>query len=146
VKLFLTYIFCVLLFALYTLLVTKSLPYSPTPLLPYFLPPLLLFLLLLFALLRHREKATKKKLDLIGKVVIVQTELSPEGAILADGELWLATAQEEKISVGTKVRIIKSNGLRLEVSSIDAQRKQSAVGSNQSAVKNNWQSAIGSRQ
>jgi hypothetical protein len=58
----------------------------------------------------------------------------------------LATAQEEKISVGTKVRIIKSNGLRLEVSSIDAQRKQSAVGSNQSAVKNNWQSAIGSRQ
>jgi membrane-bound ClpP family serine protease len=138
-KLFLTYIFCILLFTLYILLVTKSPPFSLSPLLPFsltFLLPFFLSPFLLFVLLRHRDKATKKRLDLIGKVVIVQTELSPEGAILADGELWLATTQEERILIGSKVKVIKPNGLRLEVSSIDAQRN-----SRQSAVR-----AIGSRQ
>lgn len=72
-----------------------------------------------FLYLRHREKAKKKKLDLIGKVAIVQTELSPRGAILANGELWLAETvnHNEKILVGSKVRIIKTNGHLLAVDS-----------------------------
>ena len=77
---------------------------------------LLTFALCLLAFFRHRAKAQKKELDLIGKTAIVQTELSPKGAIITNGELWLAQSCDEvKVKIGSKVKIVGVKGHLLEV-------------------------------
>jgi membrane-bound ClpP family serine protease len=77
------------------------------------------FVICLFTLFRHRAKAQKKELDLIGKTAIVQTELSPKGAIITNDELWLAqSCNEVKIPIGSKVKIVGVKGHLLEVAPI----------------------------
>lgn len=51
---------------------------------------------------------------LIGEVGVVQTRLCPEGKIFMHGEIWNAYA-EEVIEVGEKVRVIKTEGLKVKV-------------------------------
>lgn len=119
-QLLLLFLFCLSLFTFGIFAIT----FEISPLSPYF--PALFFvfsfsvlLLSLFFYLLHRAKATKKTLDLIGKVAIVQTELSPQGAILVNGDLWLAmTNENQSISVGSKVYIVKMEGHLLQVDSI----------------------------
>lgn len=54
---------------------------------------------------------------LVGEVGVVQTRLSPEGKIFVHGEIWNAYA-EEAIEVGEKVRVLKTEGLKVKVEKI----------------------------
>lgn len=51
---------------------------------------------------------------LVGEIGVVQTPLSPEGKVFVHGEIWNAYA-EEAIEVGEKVRVIKTEGLKVRV-------------------------------
>ncbi|MGB9699197.1 MAG: NfeD family protein [Thermodesulfobacteriota bacterium] len=54
---------------------------------------------------------------LVGEVGVVQTPLRPEGKVFVHGEIWNAYA-EETIEVGEKVRVIKTEGLKVKVEKI----------------------------
>ena len=54
---------------------------------------------------------------LIGKVGIVKQPIAPEGKVMVHGELWKATAKDP-IQADTKVRVVKIEGLVLEVEAL----------------------------
>ncbi len=54
---------------------------------------------------------------LVGEIGVVQTPLNPEGKVFVHGEIWNAYA-EETIGVGEKVRVIKTEGLKVKVEKI----------------------------
>jgi membrane-bound serine protease (ClpP class) len=56
---------------------------------------------------------------LIGAIGEVKTELTPEGKVFVEGELWNAVA-EEQIPVGCKVQVVQVHNLKLKVTKIDA--------------------------
>jgi membrane-bound ClpP family serine protease len=65
-------------------------------------------------------KAQRRKLaagteEMIGKEAVAQTALNPKGTVLAEGELWTATAKGNKIEPGEEVIITKVEGLKLWV-------------------------------
>ncbi len=63
----------------------------------------------------QRRKLATGKEDMIGKVAITQTALNPKGTVLAEGELWEATAKDSKITADEEVTITKVEGLKLWV-------------------------------
>jgi membrane-bound ClpP family serine protease len=119
-QLFLLFIFCLSLFAFCILSFTLGIsPLKPTSPVLLILCSASVLLIVLFFFQLHRAKATKITLDLIGKVAIVQTELNPQGAIIINGDLWLAmTNEDETISVGKKVKVVNLKGHMLQVDSI----------------------------
>ncbi len=54
---------------------------------------------------------------LVGEVGVAQTPLSPEGKVFVHGEIWNAYA-EETIEAGEKVRVLKTEGLKVKVEKI----------------------------
>jgi len=54
---------------------------------------------------------------LVGEIGVVQTPLRPEGKVFVHGEIWNAYA-EETIEVGEKVRVLKTEGLKVKVEKI----------------------------
>ncbi len=54
---------------------------------------------------------------LVGEIGVAQTPLSPEGKVFVHGEIWNAYA-EEKIEAGEKVRVLKTEGLKVKVEKI----------------------------
>lgn len=54
---------------------------------------------------------------LVGEIGVVQTPLRPEGKVFVHGEIWNAYA-EEAIEAGEKVRVIKTEGLKVKVEKI----------------------------
>jgi len=77
----------------------------------------LFFLLAVGAAIRtHRSKVTTGKEGLIGEVGIAKTNISKEGLVFAQGEMWKAMVEgEEEILEGEKVKIIGLEGLKLKV-------------------------------
>ena len=63
---------------------------------------------------QRRAKATGAE-GMIGKLAIAKTPLTPEGKVLAEGELWTAMAEGDRIARGEEVIISKVEGLRLWV-------------------------------
>jgi membrane protein implicated in regulation of membrane protease activity len=55
--------------------------------------------------------------DLVGRLAEVRRDLSPEGYVWVRGELWRAEAAvgEESIALGTRVRVVGTQGLTLIV-------------------------------
>jgi membrane-bound serine protease (ClpP class) len=76
---------------------------------------LTVFLMRLVLKSRKWKSATGRE-ELIGEEGIVTTALSPssEGMIRIHGELWRATATED-IPIGKKVRVLRMEGLKLQV-------------------------------
>jgi len=54
---------------------------------------------------------------LVGEIGVVQTPLRPEGKVFVHGEIWNAYA-DETIEVGEKVRVLKTEGLKVKVEKI----------------------------
>jgi membrane-bound serine protease (ClpP class) len=63
---------------------------------------------------QKRRKATGAE-GMIGKTAIAKTPLNPTGTVLAQGELWTAIAENDKIAPGEEVTITKVEELKLWV-------------------------------
>jgi Membrane-bound serine protease (ClpP class) len=63
---------------------------------------------------QRRRKATGAE-GMIGKIAIAKTSLDPTGTVLAQGELWTATTENDRITRGEEVIINKVEGLKLWV-------------------------------
>jgi len=63
---------------------------------------------------QRRHKATGAE-GMIGRIAIAKTPLAPTGTVLAEGELWTAIAEGDKISPGEEVIISKVEELKLWV-------------------------------
>ena len=63
---------------------------------------------------QKRELATGTE-EMVGKEAVAQTNLSPKGTVLAEGELWTAIAEGGKVEPGEEVVITRIEGLKLWV-------------------------------
>jgi len=63
---------------------------------------------------QRRRKATGAE-GMLGKLAIARTPLDPTGKVLAEGELWAATSESDKIAPGEEVMITKVEALKLWV-------------------------------
>jgi len=78
----------------------------------------------IFAIVRgQRRKISAGVEDMIGKEAVVKTALKPRGTVLAEGELWSATAEGSTIEAGEEVIITKIEGLRLMVRKQDERKE-----------------------
>ena len=64
----------------------------------------------------HKRSVSTGREELIGKSVIVQKTLNPEGTVFLEGELWLARIDSGIALPGEYVVIKKTAGLKLYVS------------------------------
>lgn len=62
----------------------------------------------------HRRKTTTGLESIVGKIGVAREDLSPEGFVVVDGELWWARAQNP-VRKGEKVIIIRKEGATLIV-------------------------------
>ena len=63
----------------------------------------------------RKRKHTAGVEEMIGKEAVVETTLNPKGMVLAEGELWTATTEEDRIAPGDEVVITKVEELKLRV-------------------------------
>lgn len=77
-------------------------------------------LLVLRAIIRTRRALPPPATttDLLGQVGVVERALDPEGVVRAGGESWTARTHGS-IPVGAQVRVVKVDGLTLEVEAIE---------------------------
>jgi membrane-bound serine protease (ClpP class) len=66
----------------------------------------------------HRSKAMYGKEGMIGALGTAQTLISPEGKVFVEGELWNAHSGAE-VRVGDRVRVVRVEGLHLEVELVE---------------------------
>ncbi len=84
-----------------------------------FLPTIILvsgfFVAVAAMVFRAQVSQARTGLDgLIGEIGEVRRDIDPEGKVFVHGELWRATA-DETIRAGTKVKVVKAEGLVLKV-------------------------------
>jgi len=63
---------------------------------------------------QRRRKATGAE-GMIGTIAIAKTPLDPMGTVLAEGELWTAASEGDRVTPGEEVIITKVEGLKLWV-------------------------------
>ena len=63
---------------------------------------------------QRRRKATGAE-GMIGTMAIAKTPLNPTGTVLAQGELWAAAAEGDRVSPGEEVIVSRVEGLKLRV-------------------------------
>lgn len=63
---------------------------------------------------QRRRKATGAE-GMIGTIAIAKTALDPTGTVLAEGELWTASSEGDRVARGEEVMITKVEGLKLWV-------------------------------
>ena len=74
------------------------------------------FVIVGFALRAQKVPILTGHQSLIGKVGVVKADLTPNGDILLTAEHWSAVSKDgQLIEVGTKVRVVAVDGLRLIV-------------------------------
>jgi membrane-bound serine protease (ClpP class) len=75
----------------------------------------LLALVVVISLWRHKKSGTGA-VRLVGKQAIAQTDLTPEGSVLIDGELWRAASLDgTTIACQEEVEVTQIEGLLLIV-------------------------------
>jgi len=68
------------------------------------------------AIARGQKRRTATGAEgMVGKLAIAKTTLAPTGRVLAEGELWTATAENDRIARGEEVVITKVEALKLWV-------------------------------
>lgn len=78
------------------------------------------FIVLVFAIRAQKEPIRTGQESLLGRTGIVQTDLDPVGIVHLSGEQWTAIAEgEECLPVGTRVQVVRLQGLRLVVRRLD---------------------------
>jgi membrane-bound serine protease (ClpP class) len=75
----------------------------------------LLAIVVVISLWRHKKSGTGA-VQLIGKQAVTQTDLTPEGSVLVDGELWRAASLDgTTIASQERVEVTQIEGLLLVV-------------------------------
>jgi membrane-bound serine protease (ClpP class) len=64
----------------------------------------------------YRRKVYTGREELIGRTGQVKEDLTPQGIILVDGELWTAVTSDAPIKTGEEVVVNQVLGFKLEVS------------------------------
>ena len=82
---------------------------------------LVFFAVMTFALRAQRAPIRMGQESMVGRIGVVRTALKPTGQIQLGGELWTAELIERDLSArtGEKVEVIKVDGLRLYVKSVE---------------------------
>jgi len=68
----------------------------------------------------QKQKVQTGREGLVGAVGVARSDLSPEGTVLVQGELWSAESQDDVIPLGSRVRVMRVDGLRLQVKKEEA--------------------------
>ncbi len=68
----------------------------------------------------QRQKVRTGREGLVGAIGVARSELSPEGTVFVQGELWSAESVDGVIPAGTRVRVTRVDGLRLRVQKEEA--------------------------
>ncbi|MGA7730734.1 MAG: nodulation protein NfeD [Chloroflexia bacterium] len=63
---------------------------------------------------RRYRPATGRE-GLVGHIAVTRSDLSPEGMVFVEGELWHATSANGSIPSGQRVRVVAADGLKLIV-------------------------------
>ncbi|MCK5429505.1 MAG: hypothetical protein KAI94_08545, partial [Anaerolineales bacterium] len=81
----------------------------------------LFFGILLFAIRAQKTPIRTGQESLIGRVGAVRFDLNPAGSVKLGGELWTAelTDQEDTAPQGTRVEVVRVEGLKLFVRKVD---------------------------
>lgn len=81
----------------------------------------LVFFIALAALISRAQmsKSSTGSEALQGLIGEVKKDLTPQGKVFVNGELWNAEA-DENLPAGTKVRVVSVENLKLKVEKIDA--------------------------
>jgi membrane-bound serine protease (ClpP class) len=64
--------------------------------------------------LSHRRKSIVGEAAMVGEVGVAKTDIHKEGKVFVHGEYWNASS-ERPIPAGARVRVMKAQGLRIEV-------------------------------
>ena len=68
--------------------------------------------------LSHRKKSITGEEGMIGEEGMAKTDINPEGKVLVHGEYWNALSNRP-IPSGSRVRVVRVHGLKIEVEPID---------------------------
>ncbi|MGH9897424.1 MAG: NfeD family protein [Pyrinomonadaceae bacterium] len=79
------------------------------------LAAVLALLVILIPLLSHQKRVTSRDLHLIGSTGTVETDLTPNGSVIINGELWPAVAAGLMLSKGQSIRVARLRGASVEV-------------------------------
>jgi membrane-bound serine protease (ClpP class) len=79
--------------------------------------------LMTIAVRAHRNKVVTGVEGLVGEVGVAQTAIAPEGKVFVHGETWNASSTVP-VQAGEQVRVLKVDGLRLEVDPVAAVAKR----------------------
>jgi len=71
----------------------------------------------------HKAKPTTGKEGITGEIGEAREDMNPEGLVFVQGELWMATSEEEDIIKGDKVIVKNVDGLKLIVSKINKKKE-----------------------
>jgi len=63
----------------------------------------------------QRRQQTTGREGMIGRIAIAKTPLAPRGTVLAEGELWSATAEGDAVALGEEVTILAVDRMQLRV-------------------------------
>ena len=105
-------------------------PFIPTiemtgPIITAIVVAIAFIIFVIYAIVKgQRRKLSAGVEDMIGKEAVAQTILDPKGTVLAEGELWTATAEGSKIESGEEVIITKVEGLKLWVSRKSSEKER----------------------
>jgi membrane-bound serine protease (ClpP class) len=69
----------------------------------------------------RRYKPATGRENIVGRIAVTRSDLSPDGMVFVEGELWQATSENGSIPSGEQVRVVSADGLRLRV------RREAAV-------------------
>jgi membrane-bound serine protease (ClpP class) len=70
--------------------------------------------------LSHRRKSVSGESAMVGEVGVAKTDIHTEGKVLVHGEYWNASSPKP-IPAGSRVRVSKVQGLRIEVEAVNTQ-------------------------
>jgi membrane-bound serine protease (ClpP class) len=68
----------------------------------------------------QRQKVQTGREGLVGAVGVARTDLSPAGTVFVQGEIWSAESVDGAIPAGSRVRVARVDGLRLQVKKEEA--------------------------
>lgn len=68
----------------------------------------------------QRQKIQTGREGLVGAVGVARSQLSPDGTVFVQGEIWTAESVDGVIPAGGRVRVVRVDGLRLRVKKEEA--------------------------
>jgi membrane-bound serine protease (ClpP class) len=86
------------------------------------------FFILQKVIVARRRPFAAGEESMVGTIGSVREPLNPTGMVFVQGALWQASSTSGPVPVGTKVRVVAVNGLRLRVEPVEQQQPMSAPG------------------